>query len=173
MNTILSAVVCALFFRFRRRTSLELELVALRHQVAVLRRQRPGRLRLFSTDRLLWMWLYRIWPRALNAMTDIVAVDMFVVATATFRLFYALIVLGHDQGSIFHFDVTQNPTQAWLSRQMTKAFPWETAPRYLLQDRDASYGQDFRDRIHAMGIKEVVAAPRSPWQKDYAAQYTS
>src|ERR1700688_5026691 len=68
MITILSAVVSALCFRFRRRASLELELVALRHQVAVLRRQRPGRLRLFSTDRLLWIWLYRIWPRALNAM---------------------------------------------------------------------------------------------------------
>jgi putative transposase len=59
MITILSAVVSALCFRFRRRASLELELVALRHQVAVLRRQRPGRLRLFSTDRLLWIWLYR------------------------------------------------------------------------------------------------------------------
>ncbi len=66
MNTILSAVASVLSFRFRRRASLELELVALRHQVAVLRRQRPGRLRLFSTDRLLWIWLYRIWPRALN-----------------------------------------------------------------------------------------------------------
>src|ERR1700726_2663817 len=57
-----------------------------------------------------------------NHMTDIVAVDMFVVATATFRLFYALIVLGHDRRSIFHFDVAQNPTQAWLSLQMTEAF---------------------------------------------------
>jgi hypothetical protein len=56
---------------------------------------------------------------------------------------------------------------------MTEAFPWVTAPRYLLRDRDASYGQDFRDRIHVMGIKEVVTARRSPWQKDYAAQYTS
>jgi len=102
-----------------------------------------------------------------NHMTDLVAVDMFVVATATFRLFYALIVLGHDRRRIIHFGVTQNPTQAWLSRQMTEAFPWDTAPRYLLRDRDASYGQYFRDRIHAMGIKEVVTAPRSPWQNAY------
>src|SRR5258708_27657934 len=50
---------------------------------------------------------------------------------------------------------------------MTEAFPWDTAPRYLLRDRDASYGQGFRDRIHAMGIKEVVTAPRSPWQNAY------
>src|ERR1700726_3633146 len=68
MITIVSALVSVLSFRFRRRASLELELVALRHQLAVLRRQRPGRLRIFSTDRLLWMWLYQIWPRALNVM---------------------------------------------------------------------------------------------------------
>ena len=50
---------------------------------------------------------------------------------------------------------------------MTEAFPWDTAPRYLLRDRDASYGQSFRDRVQAMGIKEVVTAPRSPWQNAY------
>jgi hypothetical protein len=72
-----------------------------------------------------------------------------------------------------HFNVTQYPTQAWLSRQLTEAFPWDTAPRYLLRDRDASYGLAFRNRVQAMGIEEIVTAPRSPWQKDYAAQYTS
>src|ERR1700730_5597593 len=102
-----------------------------------------------------------------NHMTDIIAVDMFVVATATFRLFYALILLGHDRRRIIHFNVTQNPTQAWLSRQMTEAFPWDTAPRYLLRDRDASYGPGFRDRVHAMGIEAVVTAPRCPWQRPY------
>src|ERR1700732_1424916 len=68
MITIVSALVSVLSFRFRSRASLELELVPLRHQLPVLRRQRPGRLRILATDRLLWMWLYRIWPRALNAM---------------------------------------------------------------------------------------------------------
>src|SRR6202140_1687949 len=68
MITILSALVSLLSFRVRRRASLELELVALRHQVSVLRRQRPAQLRLFSTDRLLWMWLYRAWPQVLDAM---------------------------------------------------------------------------------------------------------
>jgi len=62
---------------------------------------------------------------------------------------------------------TQNPTQVWLSRQMTEAFPWDTAPRYLLRDRDASYGPAFRDRVRVMGIKEVVTTPRSPWQNPY------
>src|SRR4029077_12851986 len=65
---LLSAVGSLLSLRVRSRASLELELVALRHQVTVLRRQRPGRPRLFSTDRLLWTWLYRIWPQVLNTM---------------------------------------------------------------------------------------------------------
>ncbi len=80
-----------------------------------------------------------------NHMRNMATVDMFVVATATFRLLYALIVLGHDRRRIIHFEVTQNPTQVWLARQLTEAFPWDTAPRYLLRDRDASYGQTFRD----------------------------
>src|SRR5258705_6681246 len=68
MITILAALVSLLSFRVRSRTHLELELIALRHQVRVLRRQHPGRLRLFSTDRLLWVWLYRVWPQILTAM---------------------------------------------------------------------------------------------------------
>ena len=100
-------------------------------------------------------------------MHETAAVDMFVVVTATFRLLYALIVLGHERRKVIHFDVTQNPTQVWLARQITEAFPWDTAPRFLLRDRDASYGQTFRDRVQAMGIEEVVTAPRSPWQNAY------
>src|SRR6266540_7398056 len=68
MITILSAVVSILAFRLRSRASLELELIALRNQVSVLRRQHPGRPRFVSTDRLLWVWLYRVWPQVLNAM---------------------------------------------------------------------------------------------------------
>ena len=102
-----------------------------------------------------------------NHLTDIVAIDMFVVVSATFRLLYALIVLGHDRRRVMHFNVTQYPTQAWLSRQLTEAFPWDTAPRYLLRDRDTSYGLAFRNRVQAMGIEEIVTAPRSPWQNPY------
>ena len=261
MITYLSALASLLSFRIRSRASLKLELVSLRHQVSVLRRQHKGRIRLFSTDRLLWVWLYRVWPQVFNAMvlvkpatvvqwhrrgfqlywrwrsrrlgrpkmsteirdlirrisltnrlwgaarihgellkldikvsqatvgrympwrpkvpsptwrsflhnhlTEIAAIDMFVVATATFRLLYALIVLSLDRRRVIHFGVTENPTQVWLSRQMTEAFPWDTAPRYLLRDRDASYGPAFRDRVQVMGIKEVITAPRSPWQNAY------
>ena len=68
MVTLLSALSSLLSFRVRSRASLELELVALRHQLTVLQRQRPGRPRLFSADRMLWIWLYRIWPKVLDAM---------------------------------------------------------------------------------------------------------
>src|SRR6516225_8483546 len=204
MVAILSAVISIFAFRFRGRASLEIELIALRHQVTVLRRQRPGRLQLSSLDRLLWVWLYRIFPQVADAMVlvkpatvvqwhrngsrlywrwrsrgpgrprieteirdlirrmskanplwgaprihgellklgieisqatepwrpkvssptwrtflrnhlpDIAAIDMFVVATATFRLLYALIVLSLDRRRVVHFEVTPNPTQDWL-----------------------------------------------------------
>src|SRR5215470_2458013 len=68
MGSILSAAVSLLAFRFRSRASLELKLIALQHQLAVLRRQRPGRPQLSSFDRLLWVWLYRIWPQIIDAM---------------------------------------------------------------------------------------------------------
>jgi putative transposase len=108
---------------------------------------------------------WRSFPQ--NHITDIAAVDMFVVATATFGLLYAVIVLGHDRRRVIHFDVTQNPTQTWLARQITEAFPWDTEPRYLLRDRDTSYGIGFRDRVRAMNIEEVVTAPHSPWQNPF------
>ena len=92
-------------------------------------------------------------------MSDTVAIDMFVVATATFQLLYGLLVLGHGRRKVIHFNVAPNPTQVWLARQITEAFPWDTAPRFLLRDRDASYGPTFRARVQAMAIEEVVTAP--------------
>jgi putative transposase len=92
-------------------------------------------------------------------MTVIVAVDMFVVATATFGMLYAVIVLDHHRRRVIHFEVTRKPTQVWLAQQITEAFPWHTAPRYLLRDRDTSF--------RAMGIQEVLTAPRCPWQSPY------
>src|SRR5258705_13727531 len=88
MITILSALVSLLSFRVRRRASLELELVALRHQVSVLRRQRKGRLRLLATDRLLWVWLYRIWPRILNAMVLVKPATVIQCNRKGFRLYW-------------------------------------------------------------------------------------
>src|SRR3981081_4487997 len=88
MVTILSTLVSLLSFRVRSRASLELELVALRHQVTVMRRQHLGRLRLFSTDRLLWVWLYRIWPQCLNAMVLVKPATVVQWHRKGFRLYW-------------------------------------------------------------------------------------
>ena len=92
---------------------------------------------------------------------------MFVVASASFRLLYVMIILADDRRTIVSAAVAEHPTAAWLSRQVTEAFPWDTAPRYLLRDRDASYGSEFRSRVEAMGITEVITAAHSPWQNAY------
>jgi transposase InsO family protein len=84
-----------------------------------------------------------------------------------------MIVLAHDRRNIVRTAVTEHPTTAWLSRQVTEAFPWDTAPRCLLRDRDGSYGTYFRSRIEAMGITEVITAPRSPWQNAYVERVIS
>ena len=102
-----------------------------------------------------------------NHMEDTAAIDFFVVPTVTFRLLYGFVVLQHERREIVHFAVTENPTAAWTARQLTEAFPWDQAPRYLLRDRDGIYGEEFTARVKAMGIDEVLTAPRSPWQNPY------
>jgi putative transposase len=254
------SIVAVVARRFRSRAMVELENLALRHQLHVLRRQRPGRPHLIALDRLLWVWLYRLWPRCLDTMVlvkpatvvqwhrqgfrlvwrwrsrsgrpsldrevrdlirqmsianplwgaprihgellklgieisqatvakymvrrrgtpsptwrsflrnqaaGIAAIDMFVVVSASFRLLYVMIILAHDRRKIVRFDVTRHPTAGWLAQQVTEAFPWDAAPRYLLRDRDASYGAEFCKRVDTMGITEVVTAPRSPWQNPH------
>jgi transposase InsO family protein len=81
--------------------------------------------------------------------------------------FAVSVILGHARRKILHLNVTQHPTAGRLSRQITEAFPWDTDPRYLLRDRDTSYGGGFQERARAMEITEVVTAPRSPWQNAY------
>ncbi len=102
-----------------------------------------------------------------NQAAGITAIDMFVVVSASFRLLYVMVILAHDRRKIVRFDVTRHPTAGWLARQVTEAFRRDTAPRYLLRDRDASYGSEFCKRVDAMGITEVVTAPRSPWRNAY------
>jgi transposase InsO family protein len=95
------------------------------------------------------------------------SMDFFVLPTATFRLLFVLIVLHHERRRIVHIGVTAHPTATWIKQQMTEAFPWDTAPRYMIRDRDGVYGLEVRARIKAMGIDEVLTAPRSPWQNPY------
>ena len=97
----------------------------------------------------------------------LVSVDFFTVPTVTFKVLFAFVVLMHDRRRVVHVNVTDAPTTQWTAHQLVEAFPWETAPRYLLRDRDAVYGVLFSSRVQSPGMREVKAAPRSPWQNPY------
>ena len=88
-------------------------------------------------------------------------------APEPFQILYVFLVLAHDRRRILHFGVTAHPTAEWTAQQLREAFPWDSAPRYLLRDRDQIFGKDFVDQVKAMGIKQVLSAPRSPWQRAY------
>ena len=94
-------------------------------------------------------------------------VDFFTVPTATFRILFCFVVLRHHRRTVVHFNVTANPTAQWTAQQLIEAFPEQTAPRFLIRDRDSIYGEFFRQRIKNMGIEEVVTAPRAPWQNPF------
>jgi transposase InsO family protein len=79
-----------------------------------------------------------------------------------------LIVLAHDRRRVVHFNVMEHPTAEWTAQQVVEAFPWDSAPRFLLRDRDRVYGETFQRRVQSLNIDEVVIAPRSPWQNPYA-----
>jgi putative transposase len=98
---------------------------------------------------------------------DLVAVDFFLVPTLTFRLLFVFVVLRHDRRTLVHLNATDHPTAAWTVRQLVEAFPEDTAPRYLLRDRDGIYSQDFSRKVEQMGIREVRIAPRAPWQNPF------
>ena len=100
-------------------------------------------------------------------MNDLVSIDFLIVPSIRFKLLYVLIVLGHARRKVLHFNVTDNPTAVWTAQQIVEAFPWDSTPKYLLRDRDAIYGAEFRKRIQAMGIEQVLSAPRSPWQNPF------
>jgi putative transposase len=103
-----------------------------------------------------------------NHASEIVALDFFTVPTVSFRVLFVLIVLAHDRRRILHFNVTEHPTAQWTAQQLVEAFPWDTAPRYLLRDRDAVYGQSFQQSVAGLGMAQVLTTPRSPWQNAYA-----
>ena len=102
-----------------------------------------------------------------NHVLDLVSVDFFTVPTATFRVLFVFVVLAHDRRRVVHFNVTEHPSAEWTAQQIVDAFPWDTAPRYLLRDRDGIFGSYFGRRVAGLGIKQVLSAPRSPWQNPF------
>ena len=108
-----------------------------------------------------WMTFLR------NHAPDIVAIDMLTVPTLGFDYLYAFVVLGHGRRAILHVEVTYYPSALWLSQQITEAFPWDKAPRYLMRDNDGAYGLVFQRRLKAMGIRDRPTTPHSPWQNGH------
>ena len=262
MFELLLSLLQSLRFCFRSRVQMEVEILALRHQLNVLQRSVP-RTKLRSTDRWLWVVIARLWTnwrsalmivkpetvlgwhrqgfrlywtwksrhrvgrpsvspeirQLIRTMSDanplwdapkihgellklgiavsqatvsryipkktkppsqawrtfldnhvgqLVSVDFFTVPTVWFQILFGFIVLRHDRRQVVHFNVTAHPTAAWTAQQIIEAFPFDTAPKYLLRDRDGVYGNVFRDQMTAMSIEEVLSAPRSPWQNAYS-----
>jgi hypothetical protein len=103
------------------------------------------------------------WGTFLNNHTkQLASIDFFTVPTITFRVLYVFVVLSHERRRVIHFNVTSHPTAAWTSQQLLQAFPFNTAPRYLLRDRDRIYSLGVRQQLIDMGITEVLTAPLSP-----------
>ena len=102
-----------------------------------------------------------------NHVRDLVSLDFFTVPTAGLRVLFVFLVLAHHRRRVVHFNVTEHPTAHWTAQQLVEAFPNDTAPSYLLRDRDAVYGDAFRQRVKGMGIGEVLTAPSSPWQNPF------
>ena len=122
-----------------------------------------------------------LWPNL--TILETVALDFFVVPTLTFRILFVLVILAHDRRRVLHFNLTAHPTAEWTRQQLVEAFPWDSAPRYLLRDRDSIYGAVFKQEgitytltrtgavfkqeARNLDIEEVVTAYRSPWQNPF------
>ena len=262
MIALLCFVMAVLAAPFRSKSRLEAENAALRHQLIVLRRKLPGRVRLTNNDRWFFIQLYRWFPSILKALTiirpetlvrwhragfrcywrwkscprggrpqidtecalirrmsienplwgasrihgellklgfavaqssvaiymikrrgppsqgwstflrnhapDIAAMDLFVVPTIGFDLLYAFVVIRLGRRELVWINVTTSPTAEWITQQLTEAFPWDAAPRYLIRDRDRIYGSIVARRMRAMGIRDKPTASASPWQNGIA-----
>ena len=102
-----------------------------------------------------------------NHASDIAAMDFFVVPTIGFDVLYAFLILRLGRRDLVWINVTPHPTAEWVARQITEAFPWNEAPRYMIRDRDCIYGAVVTRRLRAMGIRDKPIAPASPWQNGF------
>ena len=109
------------------------------------------------------------WKTFLSNHADgIASMDMFVVPTASFRLLYGLLILQHARRELVWLSVTAHPNAQWIAQQLTEAYGWREAPKYLIRDRDSAYGETFIRRGRSMGIRDRPTSARSPWQNGYA-----
>jgi transposase InsO family protein len=108
-----------------------------------------------------------------NHLRETAAADLFVVVTATYRLLYGFVVLGLARRKILHIEITNHPNQEWLADQIETALGGREKVKFLLRDRDASYGPVFCERLKSLGVIDRPTAPRSPWQNSYVERVIS
>jgi transposase len=102
-----------------------------------------------------------------NHADDIASIDFLIVPTIDFKLLYVLVVLGHLRRQMLWISVTPHPTAEWIAQQMRNAFPWNSAPKYLVRDNDRKFGDQFKQSVQRLGIRDRPVAPYSPWQNGY------
>ncbi len=122
-----------------------------------------SRFRHFSISLVVMKPPSEMWRMLLDPhLKPLVSTDFFVVPTVNFRILFVFVALAHPRRRVIHCNVTAHPTSEWTAQQIAQAFSWDTAPRYLLHDRDRIYGDVFRQRVRGIAIREVLMAPRSP-----------
>ena len=106
-----------------------------------------------------------------NHREAIAAMDFFTVPTLTFNVLYCFFIISHDRRRIVHFNVTRHPTSSWIVQQLREAFPYQSAPKFLIFDHDAKYGLEVPAAIRSMKIGCVQTSIRSPWQNGIAERW--
>jgi transposase InsO family protein len=106
-----------------------------------------------------------------NHREAIAAMDLFFVCTATFRLLYVLFVIRRGRREIVHVNVTEHPTAAWVIQQLREAFPYDTAPKYFILDRDSTFSAEVVGGVKAIGARPTRTSYRSPWQNGTAERW--
>jgi putative transposase len=106
-----------------------------------------------------------------NRREAIAAMDFFTAPTITFGVLYCFFIINHDRRRILHFNVTRHPTSTWIVQQLREAFPFESAPRFLIFDRDAKYGLEVPAAVRSLKVSPVRTSLRSPWQNGIAERW--
>jgi putative transposase len=106
-----------------------------------------------------------------NHQDALVGMDFFTVPTVSFGLLWVFVVLHHERRRVVHFAVTDHPEAPWIVQQLREGFPFDTAPRYAILDRDGKYGYSVPEALLSMGVKPVRTAPRAPWQNPYVERF--
>ncbi len=164
---LIALLLQALQTACRSKGELVLENLALRQQVTALKQKHPQP-HLHDNDRVFWLALRRGWARWADLLVIVKPETVVDWHRRRFRVLYVFFVIDHGRRHILHFNATYNPTAQWVVQQLREAFPFDTAPKYLIFDRDSIFNKDVVRFIKSVGTKPSRTAYRSPWQNPVA-----